>query len=119
MTLRLTDKWAGWIEEDLPPLLLGDKVEYELIPGLGQQGPAMLIVFYAPGPLLGTMMHAMSEVPNPGAITKENLAGVLRGMVDMLAQERTKQLSQGGSGPIPHPSTNGGPVPPGGHLRGM
>lgn len=119
MTLRLTDKWVGWIEEDLPILLLGDQVEYELIPGVGQQGPAMLIIFYAPGPILGTTMHAMAEVPNPGGINQEALGGVLRGLVDMLAQERTNQLRQAAQAPSPTHPVNGGPVPPGGHLRGV
>lgn len=117
MTLRLSTKLATWIDEELPPLLLGDKAEFELVIAMGPQGPLVIVTLFAPGPVLGSTMLAVAQMENPAAVTKEGINQMLAGLIRMLADERTKQLSVGNGTPI-HPS-NEPPGPPGGHLRGL
>ena len=120
MTLRLSTKLAEWVEEDLPPMLMGDKIEFELSVELHPQaGPVCMVIFFAPGPLLGTTILAASQLENPAQITRDGLTQVLAGMLKMVSDERTKQLSPGGMGTQTIHPTNGAPGAPGGHLRGL
>lgn len=115
MSLRLTQEWVEWIDDFLPTITQ-DKVRYDLGLVLNPENgaPAVVLTFFAPGPLLGTTMHSIAILPNPGNVAQENIQQVLRGMVEALAQERTKQLTQmaQGAGPPGGPGTSGPGGPP-------
>lgn len=117
MTLRLSTKLADWIDEELPSLLLGDRAEFDLSIVMGPQGPLAVVILFAPGPVLGTTMLAMAQMENPAGVTREGVNQMCAGLIKMLGDERTKQLSAGNGTPT-HPS-NEPPGPPGGHLRGL
>jgi len=99
MNLRLSDEWIGWIEETLPTLattLLGEeRVRYEMTMMMTEQGPAMVVILFAPGVLLGTMTQSVAVCPNPAVVTQEGLEGIVKGLVEGLAAERTRQIQIG------------------------
>lgn len=116
MSLRVTDDWATWIEEALPTLVMGNPTRYDMTLVISEQGPAIIVVLFSPGIIIGSTMHSVAVVPNPGGVTKETLEHILTGMVGALADERSRQAQMPPEAQIaaPAPSENGAS-----HLRSI
>lgn len=113
MTLRISDQWAGWIEEELPALAMGDDVSYELgmimiQTGPEMQAPAMAVCLFTPGIVIGTRMHIMAVLPNLGAVDRDGIVGLLTGMLEGLRQQRSQQAQMPAQEPSGSPSASNG-----------
>lgn len=110
MTRHVGTRWAEWVSEALDLMTQeSERVSFELVPILTEQGAAYGVCLFAPGPVLGTIMHAVGVAPNIGGATKESVNNVVRGLCATLADERTKQAQI-------TPSGTNGASPAGGGL---
>lgn len=111
MPNRLSDKIAPWIEKAVDAHRGGDSVHWEMsLHQLQTGGFGLAIVALLPGALLGSFIHSVSIIGNPMGMTETEASEMVRGMIENLRNERSRQLA-GGNGDgevqeivdVPHP----------------
>lgn len=94
MPSRLSEKIAPWIEKAVDAHRGGDAVHWEMaLHQLPTGGFGLAVVSMIPGAILGSFIHSVTIVGNPMGMVETEADEMVRGMIENLRTERSKQLA--------------------------
>lgn len=90
---RITSRMELFIERALEKHSLNDEYVFDIQFAMTDQGPQAALVFFLRGPVMGTMISAMSIVDNPPMITEGEVEEIVKSVLEGLRAERSKFLA--------------------------
>lgn len=95
MSRRITTRIEDWVEAALAEqnTAPGEQVTWDSSFALTPDGPTMLMVFFMPGPVLGSTVQTVVMLQHVQSATEFDLTETVRNVLEHLRQERSKALS--------------------------
>lgn len=103
---RVSEVLTPWITAALREHVLGDRVLWESSLAMTPSGPAVLLVVYLPGLVLGTSIQGHIALTNPFAITRDAVYALVQQTLEALRAQRSQEAAMSHD-PPPGPSLNG------------
>lgn len=95
---RMSVVLAGMVEAAVETYAAGEALMWEVIPGVTQNGPMVLILTMMPGALLDTVVHSQVVIQSPTTADQDAVNRLIKSLVDGMLAERSKQLAEANGG---------------------
>jgi hypothetical protein len=98
MAYRLTTRVEEWVEQAIGRYALGDRITWDCTFAMTPEGAQMLMAFFLPGAILGSMVQTVVIMQNLPNATEEDINQVVADTIENLRKGRSEQMVTAGAG---------------------